>query len=97
MMAYDVESGDRVHAGNPVTVDRYTGGARINHWITATCLVLLRALRAGAVPSEPLLPHRLAGGGQLTRAVIQWLIARLCITVDDDRIAGVNLSPRSTS
>ena len=26
MMAYDVEPGDRVHPGDPVTVDRYTGG-----------------------------------------------------------------------
>ncbi len=41
MTAYDVEPGDSVHPGDPVTVDRYTGGARINHWITATCLVLL--------------------------------------------------------
>ena len=41
MTAYDVEPGDSVHAGDPVTVDRYTGAARINHWITATCLVLL--------------------------------------------------------
>ena len=32
---------DQVHPGDPVTVDRYTAGARINHWITATCLVLL--------------------------------------------------------
>ena len=41
MTAYDVEPGDEVHPGDPVTVDRYTAGARINHWITATCLVLL--------------------------------------------------------
>ena len=41
MTAYDLEPGDQVHAGNPVTVDRYTKGARINHWITATSLVLL--------------------------------------------------------
>src|SRR5580704_2737235 len=41
MTAYDVEPGDSVHPGDPVTVDRYTAGARVNHWITATCLVLL--------------------------------------------------------
>lgn len=41
MTAYDVNSGDQVHAGDPVIVDRYTRSARINHWITATCLVLL--------------------------------------------------------
>jgi formate dehydrogenase subunit gamma len=41
MTAYDVEPGDKVHPGDPVTVDRYTTAARINHWITATSLVLL--------------------------------------------------------
>ena len=38
---YDVGPGDKVHPGNPVTVDRYTTAARINHWITAASLVLL--------------------------------------------------------
>jgi len=38
---YDVEKGDAVHPGDPVQVDRYTVGARINHWITAASLVLL--------------------------------------------------------
>jgi formate dehydrogenase subunit gamma len=38
---HDIEPGDAVHPGRPVTVDRYTTGARINHWITAACLVLL--------------------------------------------------------
>ena len=41
MAAYDVEQGDAVHPGHPVIVDRYTPGARMNHWITATCLVSL--------------------------------------------------------
>ena len=31
MTAYDVEPGDSVHPGDPVTVDRYTAGARVNH------------------------------------------------------------------
>ena len=31
----------RVHPGKPVIVDRYTAGARINHWITAASLILL--------------------------------------------------------
>ena len=58
MTAYDVEPGDQVHPGNPVTVDRYTTGARINHWITAASLVLLALVRSRAVPPEALLPHR---------------------------------------
>jgi len=41
MQAYDIQKGDAVHAGDPVVVDRYTPGARVNHRITATCLVLL--------------------------------------------------------
>ena len=37
----DVAPTDDVHPGNPVVVDRYTAAARINHWITAVCLILL--------------------------------------------------------
>ena len=33
-------------------------GARVNHWITATCLVLLAISGLGAVLPELLLPHR---------------------------------------
>jgi formate dehydrogenase subunit gamma len=73
MTAYDLEPGDQVHAGNPVTVDRYTKGARINHWITATSLVLL-ALSGLALfhPSLYFLTG-LFGGGQATRAIHPWI------------------------
>src|ERR1700722_16442454 len=73
MTAYDVESGDAVHPGNPVTVDRYSGGARINHWVTATSLVLL-ALSGLALftPSLFFLTH-LFGGGQFTRFIHPWI------------------------
>jgi formate dehydrogenase subunit gamma len=69
----DVERGDSVHPGNPVIVDRYTVGARINHWITATCLVLL-ALSGLALfhPSLYFLTG-LFGGGQITRAIHPWI------------------------
>jgi formate dehydrogenase subunit gamma len=73
MTAYDVEPGDSVHPGDPVTVDRYTGGARINHWITATCLVLL-ALSGLALFSPWLFfLTDLFGGGQWTRAIHPWI------------------------
>ena len=73
MTAYDVESGDSVHRGDPVTVDRYTGAARINHWINATCLVLL-ALSGLALFSPWLFfLSDLFGGGQYTRAIHPWL------------------------
>lgn len=73
MTAYDVERGDQVHPGNPVTVDRYTAGARINHWITATSLVLL-ALSGLALfhPSLYFLTG-LFGGGQWTRTIHPWI------------------------
>jgi formate dehydrogenase subunit gamma len=73
MTAYDVEPGDSVHPGDPVTVDRYSGGARINHWITATCLVLL-ALSGLALFSPWLFfLTGLFGGGQWTRAIHPWI------------------------
>jgi len=73
MTAYDVEPGDGVHPGDPVTVDRYTGGARINHWITATCLVLLAI--SGLALFHPWLFFLtgLFGGGQNTRAFHPWI------------------------
>jgi formate dehydrogenase subunit gamma len=73
MTAYDLEPGDQVHPGDPVTVDRYTTGARINHWITATSLVLL-ALSGLALfhPSLYFLTV-LFGGGQATRAIHPWI------------------------
>jgi formate dehydrogenase subunit gamma len=73
MTAYDVEPGDSVHPGNPVTVDRYTPGARVNHWITATCLVLL-ALSGLALFSPSLFfLTGVFGGGQYTRAIHPWI------------------------
>ncbi|MFG1423794.1 formate dehydrogenase subunit gamma [Roseixanthobacter liquoris] len=70
---YDVESGDGVHKGRPVTVDRYTVGARINHWITAISLILL-ALSGMALFSPSLFfLTNLFGGGQWTRAIHPWI------------------------
>jgi formate dehydrogenase subunit gamma len=73
MTAYDVESGDAVHPGRPVTVDRYTGWARINHWITAASLVLLAL--SGLALFHPLLFFltELFGGGQNTRMIHPWI------------------------
>lgn len=72
-MAYDVESGDQVHPGNPVIVDRYTGGARINHWITATCLVLLALTGLALFHPSLFFLTALFGGGQITRAIHPWI------------------------
>jgi formate dehydrogenase subunit gamma len=69
----DVEPGDAVHPGDPVRVDRYTKPARINHWITATSLVLL-ALSGLALfhPSLYFLTG-LFGGGRMTRIIHPWI------------------------
>ena len=75
-MSTEVEKGDGVHRGppgGPVVVDRYTAGARINHWITAVSLVLL-ALSGLALFSPVLYPlSGLFGGGSTTRMLHPWI------------------------
>lgn len=73
MTAYDVQPGDSVHPGHPVKVDRYTAGARVNHWITATCLVLLALSGLALFHPSLFFLTGLFGGGQLTRAIHPWL------------------------
>lgn len=69
----EVDTGDSVRPGKPVIVDRYTVGARINHWITAISLVLL-ALSGLALFSPSLyFLTGLFGGGQLTRVLHPWI------------------------
>jgi formate dehydrogenase subunit gamma len=69
----EASRGDQVHPGDPVIVDRYTTGARINHWITAASLVLL-ALSGLALfhPSLYFLTG-LFGGGENTRVLHPWI------------------------
>ncbi|MBX3513796.1 MAG: formate dehydrogenase subunit gamma [Xanthobacteraceae bacterium] len=71
--ATEVAPGDAVHDGNPVVVDRYTTGARINHWITAASLVLLAI--SGLALFHPSLYWLtgLFGGGPNTRAIHPWI------------------------
>jgi formate dehydrogenase subunit gamma len=73
MTAYDIQSGDAVHPGQPVAVDRYTGWARINHWITAISLVTLAI--SGLALFHPILFFltSLFGGGQNTRMFHPWI------------------------
>jgi len=73
MAARETAPGDQVHRGDPVVVDRYTTGARINHWITAASLVLL-ALSGLALfhPSLYWLTG-LFGGGSTTRIIHPWI------------------------
>lgn len=73
MTAYDIQPGDQVHAGDPVKVDRYTKPARINHWITATCLVLLALSGLALFHPSLFFLTGLFGGGQTTRAMHPWI------------------------
>ena len=73
MTAYDVEPGDKVHRGNPVIVDRYTTGARINHWITAASLVLLALSGLALFAPSLFFLTALFGGGEATRAIHPWI------------------------
>ncbi len=73
MTAYDLEPGDDVHPGKPVTVNRYTVAARINHWITAVSLVLLALSGLSLFTPSLFFLTALFGGGQWTRAIHPWI------------------------
>ena len=72
-LPYDVAKGDGVHRGRPVTVDRYTVAARINHWITAITLILLALSGLSLFHPRLFFLTTLFGGGQATRAIHPWL------------------------
>jgi formate dehydrogenase subunit gamma len=69
----DVAPGDGVHPGKPVVVDRYSVGARINHWITATSLVLLALSGLAMFHPKLFFLTALFGGGQMTRTLHPWI------------------------
>ena len=73
MTAYDLGPGDQIHAGDPVTVDRYTKSARVTHWITATSLVLLALSGLALFHPSLFFLTGLFGGGQWTRAIHPWI------------------------
>lgn len=61
------EPGDRIESTRPVTVSRYRGITRLNHWVTAISLILL--LLSGLAFFDPSLYWLtgLFGGGQTAR------------------------------
>ncbi|AXC48919.1 formate dehydrogenase subunit gamma [Paracoccus suum] len=68
------QSGDAIIAVAPeVEVSRYRGFTRVNHWITATALILL--LLSGLALFHPALYFMtgLFGGGQTTRWIHPWI------------------------
>ncbi|MBV8849567.1 MAG: formate dehydrogenase subunit gamma [Methylobacteriaceae bacterium] len=68
-----VQPGDAVHPGKPVIVDRYGPGARINHWITATSLILLALSGLALFHPSLFFLTALFGGGQVTRTIHPWI------------------------
>ncbi len=70
---YDLEKGDAVHPGRPVQVDRYTVGARINHWVTAISLILLAISGLALFHPSLYFLTGLFGGGQMTRTIHPWI------------------------
>ena len=73
MSMNDEKPGGQVHLGDPVTVDRYTAGARINHWITAASLVLLALSGLSLFHPKLFFLTALFGGGENTRAIHPWI------------------------
>lgn len=73
MSTTEVAPGDSVHPGNPVTIDRYTTGARINHWITAASLVLLALSGLALFHPSLFFLTGLFGGGSTTRMIHPWI------------------------
>ncbi len=69
----DIEGGDVIHRGPPITVSRYGPAKRVNHWITASSLILL--LLSGLAMFHPSLFFLTAlfGGGQMTRWIHPWI------------------------
>ncbi|MDO5632313.1 MAG: formate dehydrogenase subunit gamma [Paracoccus sp. (in: a-proteobacteria)] len=61
------ERGDHIESRTPVTVSRYRGITRLNHWVTAGSLIVL--LLSGLALFDPSLfwLTNLFGGGQMTR------------------------------
>jgi formate dehydrogenase subunit gamma len=70
---YDVGPGDKVNPGDPVTVNRYTPAARVNHWITAASLVLLALSGLSLFHPSLFFLSKLFGGGEATRAIHPWI------------------------
>ncbi|MCC6947612.1 MAG: formate dehydrogenase subunit gamma [Bradyrhizobiaceae bacterium] len=70
---FEVAPGDAVHPGDPVIVDRYTTGARINHWITAASLVLLALSGLALFHPRLFFLTSLFGGGSTTRMIHPWI------------------------
>jgi len=64
---------DTIRPGRPVTVGRYGPVKRLNHWITAACLILLALSGLSLFHPSLFFLTGLFGGGQNTRIVHPWI------------------------
>ncbi|KSV73149.1 formate dehydrogenase subunit gamma [Ensifer sp. ENS07] len=59
--------GDRIETKHPVTVNRYRGYTRLNHWVTAACMIVLLISGLSFFHPSLFFLTGLFGGGQTTR------------------------------
>jgi len=64
----------------PGSVSRYTTAARINHWITAACLILLALSGMALFHPSLFFLTGLFGGGAYTRAIHPWFGSVLLVS-----------------
>ncbi len=64
----------------PGTLARYTTAARINHWITAACLILLALSGMALFHPSLFFLTALFGGGAYTRAIHPWFGSVLLVS-----------------
>jgi formate dehydrogenase subunit gamma len=64
----------------PGTISRYTAAQRINHWITAGCLILLALSGLSMFHPSLFFLTDLFGGGPYTRAIHPWFGSVLIIS-----------------
>jgi formate dehydrogenase subunit gamma len=67
-------------SGGQVVVDRYTGLARANHWVTAISLILLALSGMSLFHPALFFLTGLFGGGQLTRIIHPWIGVVLAVS-----------------
>ena len=67
-----IERGDEILPGNPPRVVRYRAAARINHWITATAMVLLVLSGLSMFHPSLFFLTGLFGGGQTHAGLHPW-------------------------
>ena len=68
-----LDPGDALHRGKPITVDRYRGATRVNHWVTAISLVLLALSGLSMFHPSLFFLTAIFGGGQFTRTIHPWI------------------------